>query len=293
MTRNNLIELWRSEPFKNASHNQHISHFYFLGAKLSLTQPKEPPSSPQLSRIPRFGRRPSAITENDSPKVNLNSSLNVSFSGSPVRPRRPSAVSDSDTSKVNLNASLNNSFSSGLPVFSRRPSAQIESDIPKINLNNSFSSGRSSVSTSPRPSRSNSQANIHVSSQQPSNDSPNLGSPSLANSTSKRKLSVSDLNYSGDGRKSAGIRRRPSATDAGYVSVSGTSLVSSPSASHAESPGYSSPRRRPSVSLDADAAKREGVISFTPQIKTSPVTGKLNDFIFNAIKLPFRFFSRL
>ncbi len=66
--------------------------------------------------------------------------------------------------------------------------------------------------------------------------------------------------------------RRPSLSDSGNGLSLSSSLNHTPS--YTSESGHSSPRRRSSFSIDQDAARREGVISYTPQMKTVPVAGE-------------------
>ena len=72
--------------------------------------------------------------------------------------------------------------------------------------------------------------------------------------------------------------RRPSYSDSG----NGSSLLSSAHFSTGFSTvdsGRSSSRRGSSLAIDQDAAKREGVISYTPQIRTAPVSGTISTLL--------------
>ena len=88
-------------------------------------------------------------------------------------------------------------------------------------------------------------------------------------------LTVTDkTNERPDRVASRSSSRRPSYSDFG----NGMSLFSSSHFSTGFSSmesGRSSSRRGSSLAIDQDAARREGVISYTPQIRSTPVSGTI------------------
>ncbi|XP_065071824.1 centromere-associated protein E-like isoform X2 [Rhopilema esculentum] len=172
------------------------------------------------------------------------------------------------------------------------PSPQL-SRIPRFNRRLSSTPGLEQES----PGRANSQASLNssagiVQSPGPDRISPNNGR------LSKKRLSANDLyaesrrssipafsvsdrgSERGDRGVSRSSSRRPSLSDSG----NGASLFSS---LHASGFGglldssRSSSRRGSSLAIDQDAAKKEGVISFNPQIRTAPVSdpGRVQVFV--------------
>lgn len=178
------------------------------GAKASLTTtPREAPSSPQLSRIPRFNRRLSSTPclEQDAPSRG-NSQNNLSS---------VSPASEKSTNQGRLSPSNGRSMKK------------------RLSANDLY--------TEPRRS--------------------SIPALTVTDKTNERSDRVGSRSSS----------RRPSYSDVG----NGISLFSSSHFSTGFSSiesGRSSSRRGSSLAIDQDAARREGVISYTPQIRSAPVS---------------------